>query len=65
MNLRELKLERNDITDKGIQTLADSTILTGLKSLNLERNSISDEGVRSISLSPIFSHLISLKFMEK
>ena len=38
VNLRELKLERNDITDKGIDALTESTIVTGLKSLNLERN---------------------------
>lgn len=38
VHLSELKLERNDITDKGIDALAGSTIVTGLKSLNLERN---------------------------
>ena len=37
VNLRELKLERNEITDLGIQALAESTILTSIKSLNLER----------------------------
>ncbi len=55
--LRELNLERNEITPKGIQALAQSKIITQLTTLHLERNDLGDAGAKIIADSANFSQL--------
>jgi uncharacterized protein (TIGR02996 family) len=64
VNLRELVLRQNVVTDDGAATLAGMAGLAGLESLDLAMNRLTDAGARHLIASPRLTNLRELRITK-